>query len=98
MAFLRDPVVDGTTTPTVTFNYWGARRTIAQIRPTAKFVTAENSNDYLSDQLAVSGSRGAVADVVAVSKSNSHVAVTPSGAIAVRRRSASRGHLHLLGH
>ncbi|MGP8009065.1 MAG: hypothetical protein ACLPKZ_02255 [Acidimicrobiales bacterium] len=52
---------------------------LIQIPPTGKTVTVTNSGSSFSDQLAVSGGSGAVTYVVTTS--NSHLKVTPSGAI-----------------
>jgi hypothetical protein len=52
---------------------------LTQIPPTGKSVTVANSGGSFNDQLAVSGSSGAV--TYFVTTSNSHLKVTPSGAI-----------------
>ena len=78
---LTNPAEGGTITPTVTVSFQGAAGTITQIPPTGKSVTVANSGNSFNDQLAVSGSSGAVTYVVPTSTSNSHLKVTPGGTI-----------------
>ena len=76
---LTNPAEGGTITPTVTVTYQGVAGTLTQIPPTGKSVSVANSGSAFNDQLAVSGSNGAVTYVVTTS--NSHLKVTPGGAI-----------------
>ena len=76
---LTNPAEGGTITPTVTITYQGAAGTLTQIAPTGRSVSVANSGWTFYDQLNVSGASGAVTYVVTTP--NSHLKVTPSGAI-----------------
>ena len=76
---LTNPAEGGTITPTVMVTYQAVAGALTQIPPTGKSVTVSNSGNSFNDQLAVSGSSGAVTYVVITS--NSHLKVTPGGSI-----------------
>ena len=76
---LTNPVEGESITPTVTVSYVSVPGTITQIAPFGKSVTVANSGSGFGDQLAVSGSSGAVTYVV--TSSNTHLKVSSSGAI-----------------
>ncbi len=80
---LTNPAEGESITPTVTVSYLGSPTlgTITQVAPLGKSVTVPNSGGAFSDQLAVTGSSGAVTYVVPTSSSNTHLKVSPSGAI-----------------
>jgi hypothetical protein len=66
-------------TGTWTFTLTVTKGTLTQIPPTGRSVTVANSGSSFNDQLAVSGANGTVSYVV--TSSNSHLKVTPGGAI-----------------